>query len=196
MTREEFMSALEKKLYFMNKSEREKALDFYHEYIEDAASSGKSWDDIEKSLGTPSDVAAKIKADYRITQVNEKPSLSNSIKLLIAVLGLCSLPITLPIAIILLVAVVVMIVIAFSILVAIISGLIAAVAAIVSLFISAVTTIASSPGLGLGMLGVMLISAGLLILVFYGIIRLTGAILIVVSKLIKRLIESMRKGDK
>lgn len=198
MTREEFILALNKKLKFMNTQEKEEAINYYQEYIDDALDSDKDWEEISKSLGTPDEVAAKIKADYSVKKVKEKPSLSNSIKLLFAVLGLffIGIPIAIPIAIGLLSIVLAIVIVIFAILITLIAVIISVIIALCALFGFAISLLVTNPVAGIGLLGLVLVGTGVIILFTYGVIRLTSIIFILLAKLIKKIIYSFRRERK
>ena len=193
MTQDDFFNELEKKLHFMNDTEKKEAINYYKEYVFEAESSGKSWDEIYKSLGSPKDVAAIIQADYRINKAKEKPSLRNSVKLLIAVLSLCALPTALPLAIVLLAVIIAIIVAIFAGLVSI--GVVVVVFFIVALAMisTSITMIVTDPVSGIGLLGLCLIATGLLILTGYGIMRISSYIIVLLANFIKNFNEGLRR---
>lgn len=61
MTREEYIRELRARIAHLPKEEREAAMSYYVEYLEDAAD--KSMEEIIMELGTPRDVAERIIAD-------------------------------------------------------------------------------------------------------------------------------------
>jgi len=60
MSRKEFMERLEKLLWNISDSEREEALQYYNDYFDDAGVENEA--NVIKDLGSPEQVAAKIKA--------------------------------------------------------------------------------------------------------------------------------------
>ena len=71
MTAEEFLKQLENCLQNLPKTERESALSYYREYLEEA---GDNADKAVESLGSPQSVAENIMKDFSIPE--QKPELS------------------------------------------------------------------------------------------------------------------------
>ncbi|WP_251388912.1 DUF1700 domain-containing protein [Mediterraneibacter agrestimuris] len=63
MNRNEFMTRLEALLADISSEEREEALQYYHDYFEDAGAENEA--DVIRELGSPQRVAATIKADLK-----------------------------------------------------------------------------------------------------------------------------------
>lgn len=62
MKRMEYMERLEQLLLVLPEEEREEALQYYHDYFEDAGAEKE--EDVIRELGTPEEVAAKIRAGF------------------------------------------------------------------------------------------------------------------------------------
>ena len=60
MNRLEFMSELEKLLSDISENEREEALNYYNDYLDDGGVENE--EEVIRSLGSPKEVAATIKA--------------------------------------------------------------------------------------------------------------------------------------
>jgi len=193
MTQDDFFNELEKKLHFMSDTEKNEAINYYKEYVFEAEASGKLWDEIYNSLGSPKDVVVIIQADYRINKAKEKPSLRNSVKLLIAVLGLCALPTALPLAIVLLAVIIAIVVAIFACLVSIGVVVIVFFSIAFSMISTSITMIGTDPVSGIGLLGLCLIATGLLILTGYGIMRISSHIIVLLANFIKKINEGLRR---
>lgn len=62
MNRKEYMERLEQLLLVLPEEEREEALQYYHDYFDDAGVENES--NVIRELGTPEEVAAKIRAGF------------------------------------------------------------------------------------------------------------------------------------
>lgn len=62
MNRKEYMERLEQLLLVLPEEEKEEALQYYHDYFDDAGEENE--DIVIRELGTPEEVAAKIRAGY------------------------------------------------------------------------------------------------------------------------------------
>lgn len=62
MNRKEYMERLEQLLWVLTEEEREEALQYYHDYFDDAGVENES--NVIRELGTPEEVAAKIRAGF------------------------------------------------------------------------------------------------------------------------------------
>ena len=104
MNKKEFMGSLEKHLKYLPKEDREDALNYYSELIEDSGFSEE--DDISAKLGDPKKIAKNIIAECtekHIESHNEKKTPKSSASIVwMTILMICSLPVTLPLAIALL----------------------------------------------------------------------------------------------
>lgn len=101
----EYLQELSANLYQLNQADRQDALQFYEEYINDAGYSSKQ--EIESNLGTPKQLGRKILAEYSLKQ--DEQDLSNSLTTKrsiktawLVVLALLATPATLIIGVILL----------------------------------------------------------------------------------------------
>lgn len=72
---QEYLQELSANLYQLNQADRQDALQFYEEYINDAGYSSKQ--EIESNLGTPKQLGRKILAEYSLKQ--DEQDLSNSL---------------------------------------------------------------------------------------------------------------------
>ncbi|MDF3002435.1 MAG: hypothetical protein K0Q48_2554, partial [Bacillota bacterium] len=79
MNRSEFFRNLEQELSRMPAEERQAALDYYHEYFDDAGEENEQ--KVLEELGSPNQLAAKIKADSAIRQLDaeKRPTVKKGI---------------------------------------------------------------------------------------------------------------------
>ena len=104
MTQVAFMTQLANRLVDIPLEERRAALDFYNDYFQDAKDEGKSEEEIIASLESPAQIAARIRAEFTFAQVRRDPANPrNTGRVLAAVFGILSLPVTVPAAIVVLV---------------------------------------------------------------------------------------------
>ncbi|MGL6174078.1 MAG: DUF1700 domain-containing protein [Cellulosilyticaceae bacterium] len=98
MNRESFISALRSKLTKLSQDELESAIGYYEEYFDEAGIENEK--KVLEELGTPSQVAKQIMADYAIREsVSEPLSPSSGIKTIwIVILAILASPIALPLA--------------------------------------------------------------------------------------------------
>lgn len=107
MNKSEFLKALSKQLKLMPKEDREDALTFYGEYLEDYGFAED--EDVTAKLGTPKEVAKNMIAEITMKHIDsneEKKSARKTATIVwIAIISIFSLPISLPIALCLLIIV-------------------------------------------------------------------------------------------
>ena len=103
MTQTEFMTQLANRLIDIPLEERRAALDFYNNYFQDARDEGRSDAEVIASLESPAQIAARIRAEFAFAQARRDPANpKNTGRVLAAVFGILSLPITVPAAIVVL----------------------------------------------------------------------------------------------
>jgi uncharacterized membrane protein len=73
-------------------------IDYYDELISERVANGEKEDNVVSGLGTPKEIAASFKRDVVINRAVKRPTPSNGLKVLIAVLSVLSLPLLVPIA--------------------------------------------------------------------------------------------------
>lgn len=73
-------------------------IDYYGELITERVANGEKEATVLEKIGTPQEIAASFKRDNAISRAVKKPTASNGIKAMIAVLSVLSLPILIPIA--------------------------------------------------------------------------------------------------
>lgn len=195
MNQAEFIERLRGALLPMPQDEIEKIAQYYSEYIADAVETGQNEHAVVASLGDVHVLASKLKAEQHFEKAVKKPSISSGTKALIAVLSLFALPIALPVAMALLAVVIGICVGALGIIVAIISTVVAILAGFVSFAVGVITLIPFGKGAAMLSIGLIMILAGLLILLFMGAYKLIQLIIKGVSALFTRLYRwAFKKG--
>lgn len=183
MSREEYLRALSRELRRLPKDEYEKAMDYYVEYFEEAGPVKEQ--EIIKDLGSPKDVAAQIIMDAAMERM-DKPqrSMKRGLSTVwMVVLAVCAAPIALPLAIAILALAGSVLVTAGALLLcallvevgAVAAGVVAVVGGIILLFshpLSAVTV----TGMGLFMIGISILGAFVLCLLFRGMVHVIQAL--------------------
>lgn len=101
MNKAEFLNELSRKLRYLPIEDREDAISYYVEYLDDCDFSDT--DDVTKTVGLPKDVAREILANVKEKHANipdeEKSVKDKATVTWLVILGLCSLPITAPLGI-------------------------------------------------------------------------------------------------
>ncbi|WP_343342769.1 DUF1700 domain-containing protein [Terrisporobacter petrolearius] len=91
MNKQEFIKQLKIKLKKLPQDELDNAIEYYTEYFDDANIDDNV--DVTKELGTPSQIASQIFADYA---VKDKPSKNNISSIWFIILAIFAAPIALP----------------------------------------------------------------------------------------------------
>lgn len=91
MNKKEFLKALENELISLEASDITNIIEYYDELIEDGKESGKKEKDIINDISIY-EITKEVRAHKRIDEAVKKPTLSNSVKALIAFLGILSIP--------------------------------------------------------------------------------------------------------
>lgn len=139
MNRKEFMEQLENHLSRVTEQERTDALRFYEEYFDEAGPENEAR--VIEELGSPAKVAAQIKADAAMKNLNQEqaPPVKKGISAIwMVILGIFAAPIALPLAI--------------AAVAVIFSLLVAGISVILSLFVAAIAVFGS--GILCGIVGV------------------------------------------
>jgi len=183
MSREEYLRALSRELRRLPKDEYEKAMDYYVEYFEEAGPEKEQ--EIIKDLGAPKDVAAQIIMDAAMERMNKPPkSMKRGLSTVwMIVLAVCAAPIALPLAIAILAGAGSLLMAAGAALLCallleagvVAAGVVAVVGGIVLLFshpLSALTV----TGMGLFMIGISILGAFVLCLLFRGMVHVLQAL--------------------
>ena len=96
MNKKKFITVLEEKLRLSNYKDIDNVLEYYEELISERVEAGEKETEVIKSFGTISNLLKRLDVEEKIEIANEKPTVSNGIKVLIATLGLFSLPLLIP----------------------------------------------------------------------------------------------------
>lgn len=175
MNRVKFMNELEKRLKYLPKEDRDDAISYYTEYINDM--NLEDSEDVEKKLGNPKEIAAAILADCTEKQLNDRESKkgvkSSALIVWLTIIIIFSLPITLPLAIMLFIVLLTIFLVALCV---IVSGLV-----LLSGFIF-------TAGIGQKLMclgeGLVVMSVGLILLII--LIALTSLSIRLIIKLSKK----------
>lgn len=196
MNRSEFLKKLEQGLARVPKEEREAVLDYYNEYFDDAGPENEA--KVIEGLGSPAQIAAGIKADSAVKQLqtDNKPSMKKGISAVwLVILAILAAPIALPLAvgaaalaIGLLIALIGIIVALIACVVAFFVGGIVVIAAGIAVMATSVPTAIFSVGVGMLVLGVSILIGILVVLAARGIF---GS----VAKGMNRQLKKTSKGD-
>lgn len=175
MSRKEYMDELTKKLVRMPEQERMEAISYYEEYFDEAGEENE--EDVIKSLGTPTQVARQILADFAVKESAAKPqSPKKGIwAIVLIVLAILASPIAFPLA---LVAIILVFVAVLLVGIFIFTGVIIVFAMGVGGFTSLIASaaiFAASPATGIFCLGIGISFVGVALLfgalVYEGIVR-------------------------
>jgi len=146
MNKSEFLKALSKQLKLMPKEDREDALTFYSEYLEDYGFAEN--EDVTAKLGTPKEVAKNMIAEITMKHIDsneEKKSAKKTATIVwIAIISIFSMPISLPIALCLLIVVLALFITLLIIFVSLVGSGLIVMAAGVGVFLAGII----APGIG------------------------------------------------
>lgn len=182
MNRNQFLTKLAAELSILPKEEIEAAMEFYTEFFDDVGEENE--EEAIKNLGEPHKIAAQIKADYAVRQIeDESEEKSSSPKKYLsaakaAILGVFAAPIAIPLAIVMGCVVIAIFAAWLAIVVGvgacIAAGIVCAVFAIGIGIATIPTSIASAVmmmGLGVALLGVLLMAMSGIIVAVRAIFR-------------------------
>lgn len=194
MTKSGFFAGLGANLSEIPAEEAKKVFDFYEEYFAEATEDGKSEEQILESLESPATIAARVKAEAVFIQAENKPSMANWLRVLLAVLGVCALPIAFPIAI-------VVFAVMFAIFVTVLALIFALGVTAIALFVSGVAVVAMGIGTfisvgtisGMMFVGGGLVTLGLSIFLAIGIIAAAKAMIIATARISKAIYDRISK---
>jgi uncharacterized membrane protein len=88
MNKDEYMEKLTKLLKRLPKEEREDIISDYEEHFMIGLEKGRSEEEISKALGSPSNVAKQIKAEYMVKRAEDKQSAGSMFEAVLAAAGL------------------------------------------------------------------------------------------------------------
>lgn len=197
MNREQFLKELEYQLRRLPKAERQEAMEFYQNYLEDAGPEQEA--EVLRSLGSPRAVAAEIvqaaavKAVEKEQPVNQKKRGALTTVWMV-VLGLCAAPIALPLAACAVALMICLLATAFCLLVAIFLVLLASgVSGVVFLWYGVPLLFTALPS-GLVVAGFGLVLTGIGLIVLVGLTECGEASVKGIARLFGRLIQRTKGG--
>lgn len=172
MNKNEFIKELSTRLKYIPAEDREDAISYYTEYIEDMHLDEN--EDVTEKIGQPKDVAKEILADVKdkhITQQKEHKSAKGGATVVwLVILGLLSAPLSIPLGIALLAIACVVVITALAVLITLgVAALALIFAGLVSI---AAIFVAASFSQGLMCFGIGLTSIGVGILTGFGLFKL------------------------
>ena len=196
MNRSEFFNKLEQGLSKVSKEEKDAALDYYNEYFDDAGAENE--EKVIEELGSPMQIAARIKADYAVKKLNEdtKPTVKKGISAVwVVILAIFAAPIALPLAI-------GAAALAIGLLAALIGILIALVVSTAAFFIggilviaSGIAVIATSVPASIFAIGVGLLILGTALLIGILVVMAARGIFGSIAKNMNKQLKKKSKGD-
>jgi len=177
MDKSEFMADLSAQLSRIDADERAEAIAFYNEYFEEAGIENEQM--VIEELGSPAQVAAQIKADAAVKEIQAGSSPSKKgVALWTVILGICALPVAFPLIIIALSAVFIILVLAatFVFTLAVLVGTAYFTGFVI--FAAGISVLISYPavgifyiGVGLAILGISLLSTIITFIIAHAVIN-------------------------
>ena len=194
MNKSEFMGSLEKHLKYLPKEDRADALNYYSEYIDDAGFAEN--EDISTRLGNPKDIAKTIIKECTQKHIDshdeKKTAKGGALVVWMAILLICTAPVTLPIAVALGIIAISILFTVFSVLFSL--GLAFAMIAAIGVFMMAIGLIAPGFGQKLTMIGTGMILLALGILLLVGVIKLTELVIRLLALICKSIINKKQEN--
>ena len=197
MTRQEFMNRLASELSRLPKEEIQAAMEYYSEYFDEAGPEREQ--EALRELGSPSRIAAQIKADYAVRQLGESGGAKKGLTAIWwIVLGVFAAPVALPVAIALGAVAFAVFVSIFAVILALIVSLAAVCISGIGLIGVGIAGMAGSVAGGLLLIGTGLVSAGLTALLCVGAVIGAKALVRFTAKEMQkgRCRRQMRKTEK
>ena len=202
MTQTEFMTQLANRLIDIPLEERRAALDFYNNYFQDARDEGRSDAEVIASLESPAQIAARIRAEFAFAQARRDPANpKNTGRVLAAVFGILSLPITVPAAIVVLALGIALTAVLLAFVLTAVGIVLACVGTAFLVGLSAAVLLVTGAGTGAMfpiLLGMALMALGLTVLfatVFWLLLKLLARVIAWAGRGIYRLFAGNRKRE-
>ena len=202
MTQTEFMTQLANRLIDIPLEERRAALDFYNNYFQDARDEGRSDAEVIASLESPAQIAARIRAEFAFAQARRDPANpKNTGRVLAAVFGILSLPITVPAAIVVLALGIALTAVLLAFVLTAVGIVLACVGTAFLVGLNAVVLLVTGAGTGAMfpvLLGMALMALGLTVLfatVFWLLLKLLARVIAWAGRGIYRLFAGNRKRE-
>ncbi|MCF6515324.1 DUF1700 domain-containing protein [Lactobacillus sp. S2-2] len=200
MNSEVYINSLKKSLSKVSEDEKNDAIEFYSEYIQDAGFENIS--DIEKELGTPKQLARKIIADNAIknddikSKKGERSGMFENTKTIwLVILAILATPVAIPVLIIILALMIGMFAALFGFIVSIICLIIVGVIFTGVIFIFGVSLIGTKSLFGLGLIGLGFAIIGLTIVIFSGLYLFISWLIQVIAQAFRNIYEKSNKSQ-
>ena len=132
--KKQFLSDLAEELERRGVDDKD-VVEYYSEIIDERVATGDSEKEVVKTLGDIDEVMKDIEANQQLDEATKKPTLSNGLKALVAVLGVLSLPVLIPVATVIFAFIVTLLAIIFSAIITLIALVVAAVATLVGMVV-------------------------------------------------------------
>ena len=186
MTIDQYIAQLARAIRALPPDEVEQALDYYTEYLHDA----RDPEEAMAQLGTPKQVAATILAGY----VGKKKSRPGIKVLWAVVLGIFAAPIAAPLAIAAFMVILALLITVFAVLLSILaSGVVVTVWGVVS-FVFGLAVVFQDFGTAAWFTGTGLLFVSVGLLMTYGLVRASGAVVSWLARVVVRLTGRRRKA--
>ncbi len=113
-------------------------IEYYDELIAERVENGEKESAVLAKIGTPQDIAASFKQDVAIDRAVKKPTPSNGVKALIAVISVLSLPLVIPLFIVFGALLVVIVALFVAGLAVVLAGMAGSIAAVIDMAINVI----------------------------------------------------------
>lgn len=188
MNRQEFMYRLAAELSKMPRDEMQAAMEYYDEYFDEAGPEREQ--EAIRELGSPERIAAQIKADYAMRQL-EEPGMGRSPRkglraFLWVILGVFAAPVALPVAIALGVCVLAVFICLFAVAISLIIAFGATCASGIALVGVGIVGLSGSVAAGIMLIGMGLVSAGITAILCVGVVIGVRAIVRLLAKRLRK----------
>lgn len=200
MNSEVYINSLKKNLAKMSEDEKNDAIEFYSEYIQDAGF--KDISDIEQELGTPKQLARKIMADNAIKNDNLKSKkgqkngmFENTKTIWLVILAILATPVAIPVLIVMLGLMIGLFAVLFGFILTIIFLIIFGIIFTGVIFIFGVSLIGTKTLFGLGLIGLGFAIIGLSIVIFSGIYLFIAWLIQVISQTFRNIYAKSNKNQ-
>ena len=196
MNRSEFFKKLEQALSRVSEEERIAALDYYNEYFDDAGEENEQ--KVIEELGSPAQIAARIRADSAVKKLNEdtKPSVKKGISAVWwVILAIFAAPIALPLAIGAAALAIGLLAALIGIIIALIASVAAFFVAGIVVVVSGIAVLATSIPTAIFTIGVGLATLGVTILIGILVVLAARGMFSGVAKGMNKQLNKKTKGD-
>lgn len=180
--KEQYLSELKSKISKLPHEEYEDAVNYFVEYIEDSGL--ESYEDICKELGTPKEAASEL----MVGLLNNKNARKrNPSIILIAILAILSAPVSVPIFILLVCILITIGMLIVSVFIMLVAGVVGGGALAIKTIIVSVGSIGITSSGGILLLGLALLSVGVIIPVVLLIVKCIEWLIQLIAKLYYRI---------